>query len=101
MSSYHHQILLLAGATLSIAFPILVCFSRKRVYAIWAKITSVIACISGLVWFFLSWRLSDVFISDLNYNYYRAYALKGLFGGICIGLCFCIIVSKPYVKRMA
>ena len=101
MSSYHHQIFLLASAGLAIAFPILVCFSRKRVFAIWAKIASIIACISGLAWAFMSLRLSDAFISDLNYDFYRAYVLKGLFGGICIGLVFCIIVARPYVKRVA
>ena len=94
------MISLLVGVTLSIVFPILVCFHRKRVFAAWAKLASVIACICGLGWGFLGWKLSDVFISDLNYDSYRAYGLRGLLGGICIGLVFSIIVSRPYVKRV-
>jgi phosphotransferase system glucose/maltose/N-acetylglucosamine-specific IIC component len=101
MSSYHHQLSLLAVTSLSVAFPVFVCFSRKRPFATWAKIASIIAYIAGLGWGFLSWRLTDVFISDLNYDYFGAYNLKGLFGGICIGLVFSIIIARPYVRRVA
>ena len=101
MTSHLHLISLLVGVTLSIVFPILVCFHRKRVFATWAKIASIVACISGLGWAFFSWELTYCFISDLSYDFYRAYDVKGLLGGICIGLVFSVLISKPYVKRVA
>ena len=69
-------------------------------FAIWAKIASILACVSGLGWSFFSFKLHYAVISDLNYDFDRAYAVKGLLGGICIGIVFSILIAKPYVKRV-
>ena len=95
------QFCLASGALLSIVFPIFVCLNPKLAFALWARIASVFACVFGIAWVLLSFRLSYAFISDLNYDFYGAYCLKGLFGGICIGLVFCIIVARPYAGRVA
>ena len=101
MPAHLHLMSLLVGITSSIVFPIIVCFHRTRAFAAWAKIASIVACISGLGWGFLSWKLTYCFISDLSYDFNRAYDVKGLLGGICIGLVFSVLISKPYVKRVA
>jgi hypothetical protein len=97
MSNYPAFIFFLFVATFSIALPVVVWFDRKRVFAVWARITSIIGCIAGLCWGFLGWVLANSTLDD----YSRVEGIKGLFGGICIGLVLSIIIARPYVKRVA
>jgi hypothetical protein len=100
MSDDPHIYYLLGVVALSIAFPIFVCFHRKLHFASWAKLASTIACIFGLGWGYYDFKVTYIFVADMNYDLCRDYGLKGLFGGICIGLVFSILVAKPYVKRV-
>ena len=97
MTFHLYQIPLLVGAIFSIALPIVVWFDRKRVFVAWARITSIIACIAGLGWAFLGWLIAIATLDD----YSRIEGIKGMLGGICIGLVLSLLISKPYVKRVA
>jgi|ERR1035437_807859 hypothetical protein len=99
MTSYSDIISLLVGITCSILLPILVCFHRKRVYARWAKIISIMACIAGLGWGVLGLVLlhSSIVISDRL----RLEGINGMLGGICIGLVLSVMIARPYEKRVA
>ena len=90
---------LLVGITFSILLPIVVCFHRKRVYVRWAKIISIMACIAGLGWGILGLVLwhSSIVTSDS----FRLEGIKGMLGGICIGLALSVMIAKPYEKRVA
>ena len=97
MPFHLYQMPLLVGTIFSIALPVVVWFDRKRIFVAWARITSIIACIAGLGWAFLGWLIS---ISTMD-DYSRIEGIKGLFGGICIGLVLSIMIARPYVKRVA
>ena len=88
-----HLISLLVGIVFSILLPIVTCFHRKRVYALWARLASLLACIAGLGWGFIG------LVADTDYP--RTEGIRGLLGGICIGLVVSILISKPYEKRVA
>jgi len=96
MMSHFNLISLLVGMFLSIVLPTLVFFNRSRVYAAWAKITSVIVCMVGLGWGFLGLMLSHSEISGKDYS--RLDGIKGMLGGICIGLVLGIMIARPYQK---
>jgi len=99
MTSHLHLISLLVGIVFSIILPIGVWFDRKRSFATWAKIISIIACMAGLGWGFIGLALLHSSVSDLDYS--RHEGIKGVLGGICIGLVLSLLISKPYVKRVA
>ena len=94
-----HLISLLVGIVFSIVLPIVVWFDRKRIFAAWARIVSLIACIAGLGWGFIGLALIHSSVSDVDYS--RQEGIKGMLGGICIGLVLSLLISKPYVKRVA
>ena len=99
MTSYSDIISLLVGIVFSILLPIVTCFSRKRIYASWARIASLAACVAGLGWGVLGYVLlhSTVSVSESV----RLEGIKGMLGGICIGLAISIMIAKPYEKRVA
>jgi len=92
-------ITLWVGIIFSILLPIVICFSRKRIYASWARIASLAACVAGLGWGVLGLVLlhSTVSVSESV----RLDGIKGMLGGICIGLAISIMIAKPYEKRVA
>jgi hypothetical protein len=98
MMSHLHLISLLVGINFSILLPIVVWFDRKRIFVTWARIASIIACIAGLGWGFIG--LALLHSSVIDWNYSRQEGIKGMLGGICIGLALSLLISKPYVKRV-
>ena len=99
MTTNLHLISLLVGIFFSIIFPIVICFHRKRVFALWARIASVIVCLAGLGWGFIG--LALLHSSVIDWNYSRQNGIKEMLGGIGVGLCLSILLSKPYEKRVA
>jgi hypothetical protein len=92
-------ITLLVGIVFSILLPIVTCFSRKRIYARWARIASITACIAGLGWGILGLVLLHLTVSVSESI--RLEGINGMLGGICIGLAISIMIAKPYEKRVA
>ena len=92
-------ITLLVGIVFSILLPIVTCFSRKRIYASWARIASITACIAGLGWGVLGLVLLHLTVSVSKSI--RLEGINGMLGGICIGLAISIMIAKPYEKRVA
>ena len=98
MTNHLHLITLWVGIVFSILLPIVVWFDRKRIFTAWARIISLIACVAGLGWGFLGMALLHSSVIDWNYS--RQEGIKGMLGGICIGLVISLLISKPYVKRV-
>ncbi|MDB6151528.1 MAG: hypothetical protein JWQ44_2976 [Chthoniobacter sp.] len=94
-----YLITLLLGIAFSILFPIVICFHRKLVFAKWSKISSMMVCIAGLGWGFLGFVLLHSAISHTHNS--RLEGIKGMLGGICIGLTVSILIAKPHEKRAA
>ena len=99
MASDPHFIGLLICVALSIVFPFFAFFHRTLHFIAWAKIASIVVCIFGIGWGYYSWKLRFCFMADMNYDPCRDYEIKGLLGGICVGLSFSVLVARPYVKR--
>ena len=93
-----HLILLWGIVVCSIGLPISVFFSHGRIYEMWAKIISVLACVFGLGaaligFVFVYWGIS------ISWSMRVAFCLAHtLLGGIWIGLALSIIIAKPYKK---
>ena len=95
-----HFVLLPVVVIFPIVFAGFVFFHRRRIYAKWAKLTSLIACVAGfasggLDWIWLHWR-SFHLKSDA---YYSLVGLSGLLGGLCAGFLLSIVIARPYQKR--
>jgi hypothetical protein len=91
---------LLAGALFPIIFAALVFFRSGRLYANWAKVSSIIACAAALIWGTLGWLLVRSRGLGLTRDaYYKLVSMKGLFGGLCLGFILSILLARPYTKR--
>ena len=95
MTNHIHFISIPVGIIACILLPIVTWFNRKRSYAAWAKIASLIACAAGLGWGFLAFALLHSSASHSS----RQAAVKNLLAGICIGIVISMWISKPYERR--
>jgi hypothetical protein len=89
----------IGGATLSLVLVASGFLSRKRVVAAWAKITSIIACAAAIAWA----RLGLVLLDYKSYHltpdtYYRLLGIKGMLGGVAMGIALSILIARPYRK---
>ena len=75
-------------------------FSKKRIYAKWAKTAYVIASLAGLVWGilgFIVWH--PVHVSPQMWVFLLQ--IKQMSGGIVIGFVLSVLIARPYEKRMS
>ncbi len=100
MTDSEYLILLALGPTASLVLVGLLFFHRKRVYAGWAKIVSIIAFIAGTGW----GTLGFVLMHSRNYHltrdtFYQLVGLKGVLCGIAVTFTLCILIARPYQER--
>jgi hypothetical protein len=89
-----HPLLLLLAIIGSIIYPISVFFSRKRIYAPWAKVVSLLVCIVGLGWGAGGFIFDHLEVSRSTHVVLQD--LRRYCGGIGVWLLLCIIIAKPY-----
>ncbi|MEY2539984.1 MAG: hypothetical protein QOG67_3724 [Verrucomicrobiota bacterium] len=92
-----YLITLALGSLLTLVFAALVCFHRRRRYATWAKVTSIVTCVAGLGWGALGFMIAHWKSYHLTRDaYYKLVGIKGILGGIAIGFAISILVARPY-----
>jgi hypothetical protein len=75
-------------------------FSRKRIYAEWAKTVYIIAIPAGFVWGilgFIVWR--PVHVSPEMWIFLLH--IKDCCGGIVAGLVISVLMARPYEERVS
>jgi hypothetical protein len=92
-------ILLAAGVSFPVAFAVHVFHNNRRVYPRWAKAASVIIFMASVGWGALSWVLLHWRGFRLTREvYYSLVGIRGLFGGICLGFIFSLLIARSYRK---
>jgi hypothetical protein len=76
---------LIVGPLFTLVFAALICFHRRRHYATWAKITSIVSCVAGLGWFALGIMIADWKSYHLTRDAYFTLVIS-------------ILVARPYRK---
>lgn len=100
MSSILDIMLLTAGVVLPVTFAFHVFLSRNRVYVAWVKLAAIIICLVGLAWGSLDWVLLHWESFHLTRGTYdRLHGVRGLLGGVCIGIALAVSLSRPYRKN--
>ncbi len=93
-------ILLLLGLTCSLVLVGLLFFQRSRVYAPWAKVASILSLITAAAWAAMGFVLIYWRSYHLTRDFYNTFlGLKGILGGIAIGLALSILMARPYTKK--
>ncbi|SRR5712691_2346408 len=95
------NIMLLAagGVVLPVAFAFHVFLNRSRAYAAWAKLASIIICLGALAWGGLDWALLNWRSLRLTHEVYdKLVGIRGLLGGVCIGIALSISLAQSYRK---
>lgn len=101
MSSVVDIMLLIGGVILPIAFASHVFLGRSRVYAAWAKLAAIIFCLAALAWGSLDWVLLHWESFHLTRETYdRLHGVRGLLGGVCIGIALSIWLARPYRNKV-
>jgi hypothetical protein len=100
MNPLSETICFIAPVILPIILSLSTFFDRRRVYAAWAKVASIVVCIAGLGW----WSLHLVLLhwSSLHLSretYYQLVALKGILFGLAAGFSISILMARPYQMR--
>jgi hypothetical protein len=101
MSSELDILLLTAGVILPIAVAFHVFLSRSGVYAAWVKRAAIIFCVAGLAWASIDWillRWESFHLTRRTYD--TLHGVRGLLGGVCIGIALSIWLSRPYRKNI-
>src|ERR1017187_5996239 len=93
-------LLFIAAVIVPIILSLSTFFDRRRVYAAWAKVASIVVCRAGLGW----WSLHLVLLhwSSLHLSretYYQLVALKGILFGVAVGFSISILIARPYQMR--
>jgi uncharacterized membrane protein len=91
-------ILLVAGMILSIVLVFLIFRGTRRIYVVWAKLTSILACIAALGWGALGLFLLHPPASIPRHILSALTQTKGTLGGICLGFVLSILIARPYQK---
>lgn len=93
-------IFLAAGVILPIICAFHVFMGRRRVYAAWVRLAVLIICLAALAWAGLDWVLLHSRSFRLTGgDYDRLVGIRGLCGGICIGIVLSISLARPYQTR--
>ena len=89
-------IILLLVATASIAAPIVIIGSRRRVYEVWAKVASILLCAIGLGWTGLAFTL--IRMGDAEYGPIGVLLTHAriLLAGVALGLIIAVLIARPY-----
>jgi hypothetical protein len=90
-------LLLLAGIG-SIAFPIWMFSSRRRLYETWARIVSVCVCIFGLGYAVSGFILVHLEASSSGSAHIVLIMTRSFCCGVGAGLLFSIVIARPYKK---
>ena len=95
-----NRLLLAVGVLLPIAFTFYIFLDRSRASAIWAKRAAITMCLAGLAWGSLDWVLLNSRSFHLTREVYdKLVGIRGLLGGVCIGIVFTIWVARPCKAR--
>jgi hypothetical protein len=99
--SFDNEVLLLAiGVIFPVGFLALVLFHTGRIYATWAKLASIFACMSGLGWGILGFFLiHPQNLHVTRHTYFVLLAFKHILGGLSLGFMFSVLLARPYQKR--
>ncbi len=90
-------VLLFAGAILPSLLAAVVFFHRRRRYASWAKLASVVIAVGGFIWGGIQWTVLHWRDLDLSRNtYYLLVGHRGFVGGLVVGLSLSILIARPY-----
>jgi|tagenome__1003787_1003787.scaffolds.fasta_scaffold20834806_2 hypothetical protein len=96
-SSYF--VTLAVGPVFTLVFAALIWFHRRRHYATWAKVLSIVACVAGVGWYALGTMVAEWKTYHLSRDaYFTLVGFKGIFGGIVIGIITSILAARPYSK---
>jgi hypothetical protein len=96
-----HVIRSAVGVILPIGFVALIFFARDRIYANWAKVASIIACVAGLGGEssdFLLLRSRTIHLTPEAY--YLLVGARGALVGLAIGFAVSILLARPYRKNV-
>jgi TRAP-type C4-dicarboxylate transport system permease small subunit len=89
-----------AGAILPTVFAGLIFFHRRRIYATWAKGTSIIVAIGGFVWGSIHWVLLHSRSWHLTRDtYYLLVGYRGVVTGLTVGFALSILIARPYKNK--
>jgi hypothetical protein len=98
MNAHLHIVLLTIVMILAVVYPIVIFTSRRRIYEVWAKGSSILVCLTGFAWSVLGFLLLHLSSSLSCPAYLTLGRVKTLLGGLCIGLGLSILISRPYKK---
>ena len=73
-------------------------FSRKRVYATWAKVTYILASLTGTAWALLGFMLWPPLPGTRN-THFLLLAIKQMCAGLAIGFMVSVLIARPYAKK--
>jgi len=94
-------ILLAAGVAVPVALAFHVFLNRSLIYTTWAKRGIIIICLAALVWGGLDWVLLHSRSFHLTRGAYdKLVGIRGLLGGVCIGMALSIWLARPYRKNV-
>jgi|SRR5579884_1477515 hypothetical protein len=96
---YEEAILLAIGAIGPVVLAVKAFRDRKRLYATWAKVAYVLACIAGFGWGILGLILWPPFQLARQGYFFPLLALKYMFGGMVIGFLISVLIARPYERR--
>ncbi|MGA2222640.1 MAG: hypothetical protein ABSH21_12860 [Verrucomicrobiia bacterium] len=98
MNAQVHVVLLTVGMIVAVVFPILIFASRRCVFAVWARFSSLLVCLAGLGWGVLGFVLLHQRSSMSPHAYFALGRIKALLAGLCVGLVLSILIARPYQK---
>jgi hypothetical protein len=90
-------LLSLAGVG-SIAFPIWMFSSRRRLYETWARVVSVCVCIFGLGYAVSGFILAHLEASSSGSAHIVLIMMRSFCCGVGSGLLLSILIARPYKK---
>jgi hypothetical protein len=97
--NYHEAILLAIGSIGPVVLAARAFLDRKRVYATWAKLAYLLACVAGFGWGILGLILWPPFQLARHSYFFPLLALKHMFAGMIIGFLISVLIARPYEKR--
>jgi len=96
MSRELDRLLLFGSMLIPVAFALLIWLDRRRSYARWAKIMSLVGCAAGIGWDIIT--LLQPPLSMKRYPFLLAVSVKQLLSGVFIGIVISIVIARPYER---
>ncbi len=97
--NYQEAVLLAIGTVGPVVLAANAFLDRKLVYARWAKLAYVLACLAGFGWGILGVILWPPFQLARQSYFFLLLGLKYVFAGMIIGFLISVLIARPYERR--